>query len=210
MILLLLVCSLSQLDQTYKAGDYEHVAASARIFLADSAASRDDSVAILRLQAFSLVALGRNREAAGAFRRALDLDPRMTLDPEAVSPKIRAVFDRVRREMPPPPEPVRLDTVYARRPVPISIIIPGAGQFHNGQHGKGYALIGLTTASAAGLVSSHIFYNRAHDDYLAATEPQDIADKYGTANNWHRVRTITIGTTTVIWLYSLFDALINL
>ena len=210
MILLLLVCSLGGLDQSYKAGDYEHVVASAPALLSDSAFSRDDSVAILRLQAFSLVALGRNREAASAFRRALDLNPRMTLDPEAVSPKIRAVFDQVRREMPLPPEPVRFDTVYARKPVPISIIIPGAGQFHNGQRGKGYALIGLGVASVAGLVSSHIMYNRAHGDYLAATEPRDIANKYGTANNWHRARTITIGTTTVIWLYSLFDALINL
>jgi hypothetical protein len=169
-------------------------------------------VAVLRAQAFSLVAIGRNPEAAAAFRRALGLDPGLELDPEQVSPKIRVVFESVRRELPQrePPKPARVDTVYRRRPVPIAVIIPSAGQFHNGQRAKAWAVVAVGVASAAGAIGSHVAYDAARDRYLAATEPAAIADGYQDANNWYHARTITIGTFALTWLYSLVDAVLHL
>lgn len=206
MILLLLLGTVLQLEEFYTRGEYDRVVELAPAMLAESTRTRADSIAVLELAAFSEVALGRNRDARRTFRELLDIEPGLELDPQRVSPKIRAVFDGVRREVPDRPEPASVDTVYRRRPVPLSVIIPGAAQFGQGRRGAGYALLGFGVVSAGGLVAGIVGYEGARRDYLAATGSDDIAARYATANNWYRARTVLIGTTTFIWLYNLFDA----
>ncbi len=208
MIVLLLLGTLLQLEESYGRGEYQRVFETAPAVLAESTTTREDSARVLELAGFSAVALGRNSDARRSFRDLLAIDPDHQLDPQWVSPKIRAVFDGVKRELPQRPAPtiVRVDTVYRRRAVPLTVLVPGVAQLGQGRKATGFALLGLGVVSAGGLVASVIGYEDARRDYLAATEPGDIAARHATATGWYRARTVTVGTTTLIWLYNLFDA----
>ncbi len=208
MIFLLLVAAVAPLDSIYQAGDYERVVQLAPGFLADSALTAEDSTAASRTYAFALVALGRTDEATAVFRKLLTTDPSMTLDPESVSPKIRAVFESVKTEVGvPPPRTVPPDTVYLRQPTPLSVLVPGLRQIRAGRSAVGYALAGATVLSIAGLVLSHVEYSAARADYLRASTPQDIADHYRTADNWSHARIVLSGTTVAFWLTGLIAGL---
>ncbi|MBM3331548.1 hypothetical protein FJY68_06805 [candidate division WOR-3 bacterium] len=210
MIFLLLLAATGPLDSLYLAGDYERVAELTPLVLADSARSAADSSAVNQTYAFALVALGRADEAAAVFRRLLLEHPNLTLDPEAVSPKIRAVFEAVKAQtaLPtPPPTPVLAETVYLRQSVPLSVIVPGLRQMQTGRPAAGYALAGATALSLAGLVLSHFAYNDARADYLQASSPQDIADRHQDANNWSHARIVLSGTSVAFWLVGLISAL---
>lgn len=214
MILLLLVGSLLQVQELYRAGEYEQVVEQTAAVLAE-AATVEDSVEAYRLRGFALVALGRNREAAAAFAGLLDLVPGFELDPETVSPKIRAVFEQVRAGGKPAPGPgvrieVRTDTIRVGQRASLAALVPGLTQVRNDRPVKGYLLMGAGVISVAGLVFTHVGYSQAHDEYLAATELHAIEDRYRTANTWYRARSISIGTTGAVWLYSLVDALLDL
>jgi hypothetical protein len=50
------------------------------------------------LSATAQIALGRDHAARESFERALAADPELELDARSTSPKIRQVFDTVRRE----------------------------------------------------------------------------------------------------------------
>jgi hypothetical protein len=210
MILLLLFAALSPLDSVYQAGDYERVVQLAPSLLADSARTAADSGAVNRTYAFALVALGRADEAAAVFHRLIARDPSLTLDPEAVSPKIRAVFESVKAQMaapPPPPQTVPPETLYLRRPVPLSVLIPGLHQMTTGRPLVGYALAGAAALSLAGIAVSHIEYNDARAEYMKASTPQDIADRYRVADDWSHARVVLSGTAIAFWLVGLITAL---
>ncbi|UCG42724.1 MAG: tetratricopeptide repeat protein [candidate division WOR-3 bacterium] len=213
-MLLLLVCSLVQVQDLYRSGEYEQVVEQSAVLLAD-ARTIEDSVEAYRLRGFALVALGRNREAAAAFEGLLDVAPGHELDPETVSPKIRAVFDQVKAGRKPKPEPfvqteVRTDKVRVGHRASLSVLVPGLAQIRNRKPVRGYLLLGAGAVSVAGLVFTYVNYQQAHDQYLAATELQEIEDRYRTANTWYQARSVSIGTTGAIWLYSLVDALLDL
>ncbi|MBN2464799.1 hypothetical protein JXD38_04135 [candidate division WOR-3 bacterium] len=210
MILLLLVAAIAPLDSVYQAGEYENVVQLAPGFLADSARTAADSVFVSRIYASALVALGRTDEAAAVFRQLLIKDPSLTLDPEMVSPKIRAVFESVKAKalMPiPAPKSTPAETMYLRQPTPLSVLIPGLHQIQAGRSAAGYALAGATALSLVGLVFSHVAYNDARADYLQASSPQEISDRYRDANNWSHVRVALSGTTVTFWLTGLITAL---
>ena len=204
--------SAPRLDSIYQAGDYERVVQLAPSLLADSAHTAADSGSLNRTYAFALVALGRTDEASVVFRRLIARDPSLTLNPETVSPKIRAVFESVKAQMalppsPPAPRPSLPETVYSRRPVPLSVLVPGLHQMKTGRLAAGYTLAGATALSLAGLVLSHVEYNNARADYLRASSPQDIADRYQTSDNWSHARVVLSGTTVAFWLVGLITAL---
>ncbi len=216
MIVLLLVCSLVHVQDLYRAGEYEQVVELSAGLLVE-AGSIQDSVEAYRLRAFALVALARNREAAVAFQELLDLAPDLTLDAETVSPKIRAVFEQVKADRKSRPGSavesrvqIRTDTVRIGRRASLSALVPGLAQVHNRKPVKGYLLLSIGAVSAAGMIASHMAFENAHDEYLAATELHEIDDRYQTANAWYRARSVCIGTTSLTWLYSLVDALLDL
>jgi hypothetical protein len=191
------------LESEYNAGQYEQVVADAPAELAGPGASRSDSIRTYELDAFSLIALGRNDEASGVFRRLLIVDPNVKLDPESTSPKIQAVFDQVREAQ---------SSAVSRQPPavgrqPLAALVPGLGQIRNHQPAKGYALLGVFAVSLAGVGLSQADFDHAHQAYLQATTPTAIEARYQTANGWYRARTVCIGAAAVVWLASLVDAL---
>jgi len=213
MTVLLLVLALTPLQDQYNAGDYERVVAQAESVLAQPGLSGPDSLEVRQLYAFSLVALGRTDEATAVFKLIIAGRPDLVLDPEKVSPKIRAVFEAAKEQMPARPAPVpkvHVDTVMLRQPVPMSVLVPGLSQIRARKNAKGYVLLGAGVVSLAGLGISHFSYNRAHSDYLAASEPQEISNTYQTADDWYRSRYAFAGAAAAVWLLSLIDGLLRL
>jgi hypothetical protein len=210
MTFLLLAAVLGQLAGEYNAGDYEQVVQQAPESLA-VASTASDSVRVLELYAFSLVALGRNRDAEQAFRQVLHLKPGLELDPETTSPKIRAVFDAVRQEqhVESVPVPTRRDTLFPARRASLPLLIPGLSQVRNHRPAKGYALLSAGALSLVGIGIGSFGYNSAHQTYLQANDPRTVQNRYSTANRWFRTRTVFIGTTSLVWLYSLIDGLVK-
>lgn len=214
-----------RLDSLYQAGGYERVVQLAPAFLADSARSAADSGSMNRTYAFALVALGRTDEAAAVFRDLIARDPNLTLDPQTVSPKIRAVFDSVKGQMgktgtAPSQGPVRFpgtvpvlpgsvpaEAIYRRQSMPLSVLVPGLCEVRTGRPTVGYALAGATALSLAGLVCSHVEYNGARTAYLNASAPEDITDRYHAADGWSHARLVFSGTAVAFWLVSLVSAL---
>ncbi len=162
-----------------------------------------------------LILFARNEplEARTQFEAALSLDPRLVLDPLFVSPKTLEFFDEVKAGFAQDGgalrEPV-VRYVQVRDPRPAatvrSLAVPGWGQLYKGERAKGWVLVGLWGATAAGAVTAHILRSQAQDDYLAATDPAEIADRYDTFNTWHRTRSALALGATAVWAYAVFDA----
>jgi hypothetical protein len=203
-ILLLLVGTLGQLDSLYTASRYAEVARQAPMTLAE-VKTRADSARAYELQASALVAIGQQPAAESAFGRMLEIDPDRRLDPQAVSPKIRAVFERVLVSG----RPGRAATP-ARQPVPVSVIVPGLSQIRAGHAALGWTMAGIVLASAAGAGASHVAYQHTYDQYLQATIPTDVASRYETADRWYQTRTLFISAAVVAAAWSLIDGLLHL
>ncbi|HTW92912.1 MAG TPA: hypothetical protein VMH22_14570 [bacterium] len=200
----------SPLDSLYQSGDYERVVQLAPAFLADSARSAADSGSVNRTYAFALVALGSTDEASAVFRSLIARDPSLTLDPQTVSPKIRAVFESVKASpssIAPSPSLLAPRPIYRREPMPLTVLVPGLYQARTGRPTAGYALAGATALSLAGLVLSHVEYNGARTSYLSSSAPNDIADSYRKADGWSHARLVFSGSALAFWLIGLVSAL---
>ena len=108
---------------------------------------------------------------------------------------------------PAPPRAQPAETLYLQRPVSLEVLVPGLHQIRTGRATTGYALTGATALSLAGIVLSQFEYSRARADYLGASGPQQIADRYRAADNWSHARVVLSGTAVVCWLTGLITAL---
>jgi len=207
-MLLLLLAAATPIDSLYNSGNYEAVVEQAPLLLAGAGIGADDSTAVNLIYASALVALGRTGEASVVFRRLLARQPDLKLAPERFSHKIRGVFEQVHAETPPAPAaPAKTDTVYIGRRAPLSALVPGLYQVQNRLPAQGWALLGAAAVAVAGTGLSHALYNQARGDYLAATDPNERAERYAAANTWYRTRAAAAGSALAIWLCSLVDAL---
>jgi hypothetical protein len=212
MTLVFLLCALLPVEEQYQAGSYEKVVELAPAALADPLTGHSDSARINTVYGSALVALGRNLEAADVFRSLLRLEPECRLNPEQFSPKIMQVFDGVRAELAlhTQPSAVRVDTVFTRPKPSIAVLAPGLFQVESRKPAKGYTLLGLGILSVAGLTATHLLYNDAHRDYLAAASPADVKATYQKANSLSHARFAFGCTLAGTWLYSLVDGLLGL
>jgi hypothetical protein len=206
--LLLLLAALTPLDSVYNSGDYEGVVEQAPLLLSGTELDADDSTAVNLLYASALIALGRTEQASTLFRALLARQPGLQLDPERFSPKIRGVFEQVRAEtLTAPAARARPDTLYLSNRAPLAALVPGLHQLQTRRPVQGWALLGAATLAIAGTGLSHVLYSQTHGDYLAATQPNQISERYATANTWYQARAVSAASALGIWLYSLIDAL---
>ncbi|MEO0081515.1 MAG: hypothetical protein ABIL25_04375 [candidate division WOR-3 bacterium] len=211
MILLFLIFrALLPVETEYQVGNYEAVVELSPTALSSPDVSRSDSIRIYTVYGSALVALGRTLEAADAFRELVRIKPGYELSPEQFSPKIRQVFDAVKAEQMLRPVAVRIDTVLVRPKPSLAVLCPGLSQIQHHRPAKGYILVGLGIGTATGLVASHLLYNNARKDYLAASTPAEIEAAYQTANRLAKTR-FTFGCALAgTWLYNLIDGLLRL
>jgi len=201
--------SIADLESLYFKGEYGEVIEQAPLVLSDTTLSLNDIIDANKVCAFSLVILGKKEEAIAVFQRLLDIDPDFMLDPVTVSPKIVNIFNEAKnkKQLMMPTTKILRDTIYIERKKPLTALLPGIYQIQKNKKFIGYAMLTTEILSLAGLGISQRNYNRAHDEYLTAQDPQIINDEYEIYNSWYKKRTLFISTSVIIWFYNLIDIL---
>ncbi|MEP0548949.1 MAG: tetratricopeptide repeat protein [Rhodothermales bacterium] len=208
---------LAAMRDAYERLDYDTAERRAREALASfDAFSADQLVEVHTALGLILYARNEPLEARTQFEAALSLDPRLTLDPLLVSPKTLEFFDDIRAGLAADGGAIQREPVVryvrVRDPRPAatvrSLAVPGWGQLYKGERAKGWTLVGLWGATAAGAVTAHVLRSQAEDDYLGATDPAEIADRYDTFNTWHQARSAFVLGAAAVWTYAAVDALV--
>lgn len=176
-----------------------------------------DQVEAYKYFAFSYVALGDKEKAKELFKTALTLNPKLTLDPATVSPKIIKVFEEAKAEMEleptpvEPPEPVIppiKEGVSRTGALMRSCCVPGWGQMYKGHSGKGKRLMiaGGITFSAS--VFSLIMRERTHNQYLDVPggSPQwEFDDAYDKYKTWYNISAVSVTLFGIVYAYNIYD-----
>lgn len=181
---------LLAIDSAFVEGHYAQVELLAlRLLQSDSPLAPNELSRVNLTAGYALIMMNREPEARDYFKRALDAEPTLTLDPVQVSPKFRMVFDEVKanyqsrnhRENPPNQKPA--SSPPEQRTMLSNLIIPGSGQWREGNHLRGAVYFLAQTASIAALVWQINELHDSHENYLAQTDPQSIANAYDAYSN---------------------------
>lgn len=207
---------LDAMQDAYERLDYATAERRAREALdAYGAFSADQLVEVHTMLGLILYARNEPLEAREQFQAALSLAPSLELDPLLVSPKTLEFFEGIKTEFAVEggaarPPVVRYVRVRDPRPAATvrSLVLPGWGQLYKGERVKGWALVGLWGATAGGAVTAHVLRSQAHADYLDATDPAEIAERYDTFNTWHQTRNALVLGAAAVWAYAALDALV--
>jgi len=209
--LLLLTQSVQNAETLYYQGKYVEAVEVARETLSYGNLDLTTEIGLLKIVAFSHVALGEITDAKNEFTAILKLDSTVILDPALVSPKIVEVFNEVKEEFD-ADQPVNNGTLTTivdtalisplslRKAALLSIGFPGAGQLYAGESLKGWCYITIEGLALSGLAVSEVLYLNARKAYRTATDPDEISQLYKPYNNWFRVRNAFAGITVGIWI----------
>jgi tetratricopeptide (TPR) repeat protein len=151
----------------YNSGEYEHAISELEKALQYlKQLEEGDQVEAYKYLAFSYVAFGDKAKAKEQFKKALVLEPSLTLDPATVSPKIIKVFEEAKSEMEivspttpvvePTKPPVAKQEVSTSGAMMRSCCIPGWGQMYKGHSSKGKKIM-----IASGITFGASLYNIA-------------------------------------------------
>lgn len=88
-----------------------------------------------------------------------------------------------------------------------SALLPGWGQFYNGQTGKGWLMSGGMFVAAGGTVASYFLQQKAIEEYNAQTSALANFDELARKEELYRtINTACFWLSIGIWAYSIFDA----
>jgi hypothetical protein len=209
---------LGTVVSSYERGFYDEVVINAQKALADTVVYTPSDLVYLRTYlAFSLVALGNDDQAVGAFKAILVTKPKLELNPEFVSPKIISVFKRAQLEAAQSQGQtvVQAGLIFDKgKPQKLpclwrTALWPGWGQSFRGEIRKGKILKRSTIGIAAGLGTVFLGTYLSHQSYLNATDPDAIGPKYDTYNAWYKTRNFGINLAISFWFYSALDIILT-
>lgn len=104
-------------------------------------------------------------------------------------------------------DPVELTTDYKGSALWRSLIIPGWGQMHKRNTGRGMAILTLTAAGATGIVVCHNQSNTYYNKALSARN-SDTRESYEDKSSTYRnARNACIAATAVVYVWNVVDAL---
>jgi len=211
--------SLQQMIKAFQQLDYE----TAKKIGKQIAADFESYTPIELFEAHKILGIiayqeGNLKESNSQFDQALSIDRTAELDSVYVSPKIIQFFNELkstyssRQKSSEFYKDIQYRYLVQPDPRPAatlrSMILPGWGQLYKNDKTKGYILVGSTTTVTLATVIFHFAQKNAHDEYLKATEPKSIEQKYDKYNSFYKLRNNTALLTAGIWLYAFFDALL--
>ncbi len=165
---------------------------------------------------YALILFTRNDQAGTRKQLALALqvNPALQLSPQDTPPQVIEILDELialRNTAGPAETELRYLVLEDVRPAAVmrSMLVPGWGQLHKNERTKGMLLMSAWGASAAGAVFSHVRRQQAEEDYLAATVPAAIEDRYNTFDRWHKTRNNLVVAAAGVWVFSYVDALLK-
>lgn len=198
--------------------DYATAEARAREVLARyEAFSPDQLVEAHTALGVVVHARGDDVEARRQFEAALSLDPAHALDPVLVSPKTVVLFEAVRADIaraapvaeaarPPTLRYVVLQDLRAGAAL-RSAALPGWGQFHKGDRGRGWAFAAGVGAAATATAAAHLAYTQARTRYRDAPTTAEADAAYPATDRLRRVRGALALGTALGWAASVVEAL---
>jgi hypothetical protein len=202
--------TLRVVDSLYNAGSYSLAELEARRILENDLLSDSLRIASEQWVAFSLVAQGKTALAKEHFLALLRRQPSLELDPILTSPKILAVFNDARATylvsrtqetgVSPvsgsiPPEGITFRT----------IVFPGWEQWYHGRTPIGPVFVGAGVATLGSAIAMAFLRKSAHQEYLAATIPEDIEARYNTYNRYSEAESYCFAAFAVVYLLSEID-----
>ncbi len=166
---------LSHLDSLYKRNEFEKVVREGEEITAqpnwDKGLKREKKVEVLKILAFSSVAIGAKESAKEYFRSILEILPNFFLDSLTTSPKILRVFLEAK-------EGFKKREIDKPCPMPVIYFYPGLAQLKEGKKGKGYSLFSFTTFSTVGFLITTFLTPIYHRSYLEKRIPSEISAAY--------------------------------
>jgi hypothetical protein len=179
----------------YEYGDMSIMVEASRM-VADGALVATDAerADALRLLGIGLYFTGRIEGADVAFSRWLDLRPAAGLDPTVTRPEVVSFFAGIRRR--------RIEAQRAQRAHPAWALLPPVGQFHNGDRGRGYAILAVGGLALATNISTYVALRVAQNDDLTS-------DLGNAAQTVKTACFISLGVVVATYAYGVVDALVR-
>lgn len=202
---------VTPIRESYEEGDFNRAEYLALKALQNPKSLRpEDIIEIHKLLAFCYVAMEDTQAAINEFLDVLERNPRLSLEPLYVSPKIIGVFNAAKAQFQARPKireaPNTQDRVRLRASM-TSLLLPGLGQVHKGQPTRGYVFMSAQGISLGAWISLIFITNHRRDAYRAQTIPSQIEDSYRsyqTALHWRNAMGIAAASVYVV---SFLDAL---
>ena len=195
---------LLAVDSAFVSGQYEKAELLVlRILQGDYDLTSDERARLNLTMGYAAIMLGREADARADFGRALDAVPDLELDPVQVSPKFRVVFDDVKTGR--NSEHLKQEIGYAQMPSVrtarlINLILPGSGQWQEGQRWRGVFFFGLQAATVAALVVQANNLDRARVNYLAQQDRALVQSDYNRYNTRYRMTWLAGGAVGLVYL----------
>jgi tetratricopeptide (TPR) repeat protein len=207
---------LNRAKTFYYNGEYEYAIReleNAMVYLEQL--KQTDQVEAYKYLAFSYVAFGNQTKAKEQFKKALQLNPDLELDPATVSPKIIKVFEEAKAEMataPPeePPEPIYVEKGEPSNfdAVIRSCCVGGWGQMYRGETSKGRKMmIAWGVTGGAALVSLIIMENRRDEYENLQAQGDPYEDAYNKYRLWYNVAVVNTVIFLGVHAYNLYDVI---
>ncbi len=184
---------LLAIDSAFVKGQYQEVELlTLRLLQSPAELTPRERSRVNTTTGYALIMQGREQEAKEYFRRALDAEPNLALDPVQVSPKFRVVFDEVKaaHQVANPQrksEPMLRESGPSRRALISNLIVPGSGQWREGHPIRGSIFLLAQAASVAAFIYELQQARDAHADYLAESDPVRIRDAYDTYDQHYQL-----------------------
>lgn len=161
-----------------------------------------------RLLGLAQFYLGQSDQARQSFYAYLRLEPDGHLDPQLVPPDAVLLFDSVRSE-----HAAELAALRPKAPAKrywLLNLVPGGGQFQNGQRTKGLVLAGASTALFATSVTTYLLLHNwcgGSGDTCDSGEPgePDYRDNTGKARAAFVINMSSSALLLGVYAYSVYD-----
>jgi hypothetical protein len=195
------VAALDRANAAYDYGDMTQVVDSARMVVDGAlAATPAERLQALRLLGVALYLTGRPTGAEAAFLELLSNNRRARLDPTITRPEVVAFFEDVRRRH--AAEIQDAARVRSRRSM-VWNFLPPLGQFKNGDHTRGWVILGLEVASFATALTTRLVLDSWRQEADQFPGREDTARSVRTANQ------IAVAVLAGTWVAGVADAFLR-
>ncbi len=216
---------LEMMQQKYRTFDYDAVIELAENALQDtSELNKDELFQIYEMKAAAHYSKMQMQQALTSFMHILRLDPNHELDPVKTSPKIVNFYNEIKANFQseqskpdtlPKPQIQVVDTVrivenssgFYRKTLPASLLLPGTGHLLAGNGRKGTWLTTLSVISLSAAAYYTYSTHQKQEQYLNATDAQDIQRRYSAFNSAYKKRNVLWGAYAVLWAFAQTDLL---
>jgi hypothetical protein len=194
------VAAIDRANAAYEYGDMKEVVDATRPVV-DGAieAGAVERIQALRLLGIGLYLTGRPTGAETAFLELLRARPKARLDPTTTRPEVVAFFEDVRRRHHADIE--EASRARTRRSVAWNLL-PPAGQFKNGDYGRGVLFLSLEVASGATAITTKVLLDSWH-------RPGDLSTHPETARTLKPINYISVAVLAASYTAGVIDAFVR-